>query len=63
MTHQIKRTETNKKPKPYKTMKKIIYSLIIVCASGFAFTSCSEEEVKPSTDYPVGGGTGQHDKI
>ncbi len=63
MNHQIKRTKTNKKPKPYKTMKKIIYSFLIICASGFVFTSCSEEEIKPNTEHTVGGGTGQHDKI
>jgi hypothetical protein len=37
-------------------MKKFIYSLILVAISFSAFTSCTEEEVKPQTEQ--GGSTG-----
>ncbi|NJM25722.1 MAG: hypothetical protein HC859_09765 [Bacteroidia bacterium] len=40
-------------------MKKLFYILILAFASGLAITSCTEEEVKPSTDN--GGGGGQID--
>lgn len=39
-------------------MKKIIYSLLVVCASSLAFTACSEEEIKPNTEHASGGVTG-----
>lgn len=37
-------------------MKKLIYSMILVALSFTAFTSCTEEEVKPQTDQ--GGSSG-----
>jgi hypothetical protein len=37
-------------------MKKFIYSLIIVGLSFSAFTSCTEEEVKPQSDNSNAGG-------
>jgi len=37
-------------------MKKFIYSLILVGLSFSAFTSCTEEEVKPQTDSTNAGG-------
>ncbi len=37
-------------------MKKFIYSLILVALSFSAFTSCTEEEVKPQIDSSNAGG-------
>jgi hypothetical protein len=39
-------------------MKKIIYTLLIVLASSFAFTACTEEEVAPVELAPANGGGG-----
>jgi hypothetical protein len=36
-------------------MKKIIFTLLIAFASGLAFTSCTEEEIAPTTEN--GGAT------
>lgn len=35
-------------------MKKFIYTLVIVLATGLTITSCTEEEIAPSTEN--GGG-------
>ena len=42
-------------------MKKIIYTLLIVFASAMSFTSCTEEEVAPSTEN--GGTVGDIGKV
>jgi hypothetical protein len=39
-------------------MKKIIYTILIAVASSLAFSSCTEEEVKPDTTLSNGGGGG-----
>jgi len=38
-------------------MKKLLYTLLIAFVCALAFTSCTEEEVTPSTELN-GGGTG-----
>ncbi|NJM25723.1 MAG: hypothetical protein HC859_09770 [Bacteroidia bacterium] len=40
-------------------MKKLFYILILALVSGLTITSCTEEEVTPTTDN--GGGGGQID--
>jgi hypothetical protein len=40
-------------------MKKIIYSILFCLATSFVFTSCTEEEVAPTSTELNGGGTGQ----
>jgi hypothetical protein len=37
-------------------MKKIIYILALAFVCAASFTSCTEEEVKPSTELENGGG-------
>ncbi|MEO7989520.1 MAG: hypothetical protein ABI663_08270 [Chryseolinea sp.] len=37
-------------------MKKFIYTLLVVFVCALAFTSCTEEEVTPSTELNGGGG-------
>jgi len=37
-------------------MKKIIYILLFSFATALSFTSCTEEEVAPSTELENGGG-------
>ncbi|MEJ7646693.1 MAG: hypothetical protein WKF87_19005 [Chryseolinea sp.] len=37
-------------------MKKTIYILLIAFATAMTITSCTEEEVKPSTSMRNGGG-------
>ena len=37
-------------------MKKFIYTLLVAFVCAFAFTACTEEEVKPSTELNGGGG-------
>jgi hypothetical protein len=37
-------------------MKKIIYILLLSFVASLAFTACTEEEVKPSTELNGGGG-------
>jgi hypothetical protein len=39
-------------------MKKFIYTLVIALASAVAFTSCTEEEIKPEATLSNGGGGG-----
>ena len=39
-------------------MKKIIYILLLAACSSLAITSCTEENIKPQTDAPSGGGSG-----
>ncbi|NJM25721.1 MAG: hypothetical protein HC859_09760 [Bacteroidia bacterium] len=51
--------KNKQKPKAQNHMKKLFYVLMFALASGLAITSCTEEEVKPSTDN--GGGGGQID--
>ena len=38
-----------------KTMKRIIYILLIAFTSSMSFTACTEEEVTPQTDLSGGG--------
>jgi len=53
---------TNKeKPKP-TPMKRIIYTLLFVAFSSFAFSSCTEEDVAPVQETSNGGG-GEIDPI
>jgi hypothetical protein len=42
-------------------MKKIIYILLLAFAAGVTITSCTEEEIKPSTELN-GGGTASDPK-
>jgi hypothetical protein len=37
-------------------MKKIVYILLFAFVTALAFTSCTEEEVTPSTELDNGGG-------
>ena len=37
-------------------MKKIIYAVVLTLLTSLAFTSCTEEEVKPSQHASGGGG-------
>lgn len=37
-------------------MKKFVYILLLAAFSSIAFTSCTEEEVTPSTELENGGG-------
>jgi hypothetical protein len=37
-------------------MKKLIYILLLVSVCAVSFTSCTEEEVTPSTELENGGG-------
>jgi hypothetical protein len=37
-------------------MKKIIYIILVAFACSLTFTSCTEEEVKPNTEFNGGGG-------
>ena len=37
-------------------MKKTIYILLIALSTSFILTSCTEEEIKPSTELRSGGG-------
>jgi hypothetical protein len=37
-------------------MKKIIYAALVVLGTVFSFASCTEEEVKPTTELDNGGG-------
>lgn len=39
-------------------MKKLIYILLFSCVTALSFTSCTEEEVAPTTELENGGGTG-----
>jgi hypothetical protein len=39
----------------FKTMKKIIYILLLSIVTVISVTSCQKEEVKPSTDLGGGG--------
>jgi len=41
--------------KPLNTMKKIIYILLFSFVASAAITSCTEEEVTPSTEFNGGG--------
>jgi hypothetical protein len=42
-------------------MKKLIYILLLSFVTAVSFTSCTEEDVKPSTELN-GGGTGSDPK-
>jgi hypothetical protein len=43
-------------------MKKLLYILAIVSASAIAFTSCTEENIKPTAkSEAAGGGGGSYD--
>jgi hypothetical protein len=42
-------------------MKKIFYILLLTIVSGLSFTSCTEEEVTPSTELTSSGGAGQEE--
>lgn len=42
-------------------MKKIIYILLFVFVSGLTFSSCTEEEVAPSSELENGSGSGSVD--
>lgn len=44
-------------------MKKIIYTLAIALFSTFAFTSCTEEEVAPSTQETSTVGVNYGDEV
>jgi hypothetical protein len=44
-------------------MKKLLYILLITFVSGFALTSCTEEEVAPATASGSGAGGGGSDPI
>jgi hypothetical protein len=37
-------------------MKKLFFTLLVVFASSFAFTACTEEEVAPAEVSPSNGG-------
>jgi hypothetical protein len=43
-------------------MKKIIYILLFAFVSALTVTSCTEEEVAPSSETSSGGGNGSVDK-
>ena len=43
-------------------MKKFIYILLVVLVSTVAFTSCTEEEVAPSSELENGQGNASADK-
>ncbi|MBL0744936.1 hypothetical protein [Chryseolinea lacunae] len=36
-------------------MKKLIYIALVAISSAMTFVSCTEEEVKPSTEFGPGG--------
>lgn len=38
-------------------MKKIFYIALIALTTSFSITSCTEEEVKPQSEIPNGGGS------
>lgn len=44
-------------------MKKIIYIILLTLSSGFAFTSCTEDEVKPVSTVDSNGGGEPSSKI
>jgi hypothetical protein len=44
-------------------MKKFFVILLLVSATAFSITSCTEEEVAPSTELENGGGQGSIDPI
>lgn len=44
-------------------MKKLFFTLLFVSITALAFTSCTEEEVTPSTELENGGGSGSIDPI
>ena len=37
-------------------MKKLLYLLLFITLTSASITSCTEEEVKPQTEAPNGGG-------
>jgi len=39
-------------------MKKLLYILVIALMTSFVATSCTEEEVAPTTELDNGGGAG-----
>jgi hypothetical protein len=48
----------NEKPKTFKTMKKLLYTVLFVAFSLTAITSCQEEEVRPSQESGSANGGG-----
>jgi hypothetical protein len=50
------RTETKQNLTPIE-MKKFIYILVLSLVCAVSFTSCTEEEVAPSSELENGGGT------
>jgi hypothetical protein len=40
-------------------MKKIIFTVLIAFATSLVITSCTEDEVTPHADSPVGSVTGE----
>lgn len=36
-------------------MKKFIYAALVMIATAMTFSACTEEEVKPSTEFGPGG--------
>ena len=53
----------NEKPKTFTAMKKLLYILAIIFTCTTAITSCTEEEVKPSTTSEVNSGGGAYDEL
>jgi len=54
LTHQFTRKNLQKS-KPTKTMKKFIYVLLFAIVSAMTISSCTEEEIAPSTENGGGG--------
>jgi hypothetical protein len=44
-------------------MKKIIYAALLVIGASLFVTACTEEEVKPQTEFNASGGAGSDTKI
>jgi hypothetical protein len=61
LNHQFSSKETDFKNLKPLTMKKVIYILMFVLLSGATFSSCTEEEIAPTTELN-GGGTAMDPK-
>jgi hypothetical protein len=51
----MKSSRNKTKPNPTNKMKKFIYILLFAFVCAGSFTSCTEEEVKPTSELENGG--------